>query len=60
MLMDREGNKKSALSMEETRTCGKISNLIFLIQTNGLTFDMMDKNVNSKGIEDFYLINMCP
>ena len=49
MLMDREGNKKSKLSMEKTRTCGKISNLIFLIQMNGLTFDMMDKKVNLDG-----------
>ena len=60
MLMDREGNEKSGLSMGETRAYGKISNLIFLIQMNGLTFDMMDKNVNLEGIEDFYLINMCP
>ena len=44
--MDREGNEKSGLSMGETRAHGKISKLIFLIQMNGLTFDMMDKNNN--------------
>ena len=60
MLMDREGNKKSGLSMGETRAYGKISNLIFLIQPNGLTFDMTYKNVNLESIEDFYLISMCP